>query len=216
MRFKTITVLLGAVVASSFFASTKFGAGNRADAADAIVPPPPEVIRVPEFVPVVNFSEFVLAMQTFAAESPAGARLAAEALSAKFDAPADEAQKPASAPPSQQAAAQPAKPASVIVTRPVYVADIPSMPDPRVQPSAVADPVKIITPRSEKRADAGTRRHKSEKKVAAAAAKAERQSNPFEPAMGLGMVIDSAENAPPMSSLTEKKRKSKPASQDAE
>ncbi|MBS0253430.1 MAG: hypothetical protein JSR78_20410 [Proteobacteria bacterium] len=221
MRFKAITVLMGAVVASSFSAPTRLGGGGVADAADAIPPQQqhPHVAKVPEFVPVVNFSEFVLAMQTFAAQNPPAARIAAEALSAKFainsDAKPAEGQQIELHKADQQAAnAAPEKPTG-IVTRSVVTAsiseapaepEVPAVPDPNGRPSAVADPVKIITGYPAKTAEAAHKRHKAERKVAASDGR-ERLTKKYQPAMGLGMVIDSAEEAPPISSLVQKKSK---------
>jgi hypothetical protein len=175
------------------------------------------MVKIPEFVPVVNFSQFVLAMQTFAAENPPAARVAAEALSAKFasnlDAQKSDAQKiePPKQPPQREAVLAPAKLSSIIVTRPVaVVADIPAVPDPSQQAPAVADPVKIVTgyPASRRhkadKTEKAEKTDKSERKIATASRP--RLEKKFEPAMGLGMVIDSAENAPPMSSLAQKKR----------
>ena len=215
MRFKSITILLGAVAASTFSVPAKFS--GPADAADAVSQPKPEMVKVPEFVPVINFSEFVMAMQTFSAQNPPAARMAAEALSAKFASNGD-AQQIEIHKPNAQMAAQPTKPASVIVTRPVEVASIseaesqeatvpaiPAVPDPTAGMKAVSDPVKIITGYPKKRAEAAPHRHKvAEKKIASASR--ERVEKHFQPAMGLGMVIDSAEDAPPMSSLVQKKR----------
>jgi hypothetical protein len=201
VRFKAITVLLGAVIASSFPVSAKFGP---ADAADAVPAPARPQVNVPEFVPVVNFSEFVLAMETFAAQNPAAARVAAEALSAKFALNSGSQQIELHTP-TQHAVAQPAIPPTVIVTRPVVVADVPAVPDPHSHPPKVADPVKIVTGYSEER-PAPRRRHKTEKTASATTSRA-RVEKRFEPAMGLGMTIESAEEAPPMSSLTQKKSK---------
>ncbi|HML31161.1 MAG TPA: hypothetical protein PKE16_20425, partial [Hyphomicrobium sp.] len=126
MKSKAITVLLGAFVASTFSAPIKFGAGGSADAADAVATLRPEVIKVPEFVPVINFSEFVMAMQTFATQNPPAARIAAEELSAKFASNGD-AQQIEVRKPTQQAAAAPVK-QPVIVTRPVVTASISEAP----------------------------------------------------------------------------------------
>ncbi|MET0408416.1 MAG: hypothetical protein ABW006_08610 [Hyphomicrobium sp.] len=219
MRFKAITVLLGAVVASSFSAPVKFGAAGPADAADAIPPPPQQAVRVPEFVPVMNFSEFVLAMQAFAAQNPPASRIAAEALSAKFAANAD-GQKVE----FRKAEVEAAAPA--IITRQVAVAsvrlaveaspevaNVPSVPDPgKRSGQALADPVKIAS--GHVVAKSSERRHKAENKVASA--NRPRGDKHLPPAMGLGMVIESAEDAPPMSSLAPKKRTPPARSQDIE
>jgi hypothetical protein len=93
----------------------------------------------------------------------------------------------------------------------VAVANVPPVPDPRLQPPKVADPVKIVTGYAEER-PAPRRRHKVEK-TAAATTTRPRVEKRFEPAMGLGMTIESAEDAPPMSALAPKKRKANAASQ---
>lgn len=200
VRFKAITAILGAVAALSFSSSTKLG--GPASAADSIQPPAPrEASKVPEYVPIVNFSEFVLAMQTFAAQNPPDARIAAEALSAKFAANL-EAQKIELHTASQQAAVVPAKTQPVIVTRPVTVAAVPPVPDPNQRLPKVEDPMKVVTAYVAEQAEAVPHRHKTEKKIASNGRP--RLKKQFEPAMGLGM-IDSAEEAPPMS-VTQKKR----------
>ncbi len=213
VKYKAITVLLGAVVASSFSTPTKFGAGSPADAADAIPMARPDVVKIPEFVPVINFSEFIMATQTFAAQNPPAARLAAEALSAKFTAGLDSQPTEQHQAPQQSAEFSVTKPAPIIITRPVVVADIPSIsvPDPIGRPAeALADPVKIVTSYPAEK----TRRHKAEKKVAATSR--DRAEKRFEPAMGLGMVVDSAEEAPPISAVAPKKRKAVTVSRNIE
>lgn len=221
MRFKAVSVLLGAVIASSFSTPITFGPAVSADAADAVPAPGPEATKVPEYVPVVNFGEFVLAMQTFAAQNPPAARLAAEALSAKFavnfDAQQTEPQKPAE--PAQLAQPAPMKPVSVIVTRPVAIAEIGTETEPAVQPPLVADPVKVITGYSVEHTDAAPRRRKAAKKDIEkkdTATSREQLEKQFQPAMGLGMELDSAEEAPPLSTLKPKKRKASAASQNAQ
>jgi hypothetical protein len=217
VKLNAIAVLMGAVVASSFSPSTRLGPGGTADAADAVPTSQQRqhAIKVPEFVPVVNFSEFVLAMQAFAAQNPPAGRIAAEELSAKFAMPADAQQIEVHKPKQQEASAAPVKVAPIIVTRPVVTASIsetpaepelPAVPDPNGRPSAVADPVKIITGYPTKTAETSRKRHKTEAKVAVSEGR-ERLTKKYQPAMGLGMVIDSAEEAPPMSSLAQKKSK---------
>jgi hypothetical protein len=221
VKTRAIAILLGAVVASSLSTPARF-AGS-ADAADAVPPRPLQAAKVPEFVPVINFSEFVMAMQTFAAENPPAARAAAETLSAKFAAnieagkiglPAAPApQQALAAPVPQQVAAVPAAktaPAPAIAARPVVaVAEVPVVPDPAGQQPQVADPVKIVTGYHARRADAAPRRRKADKNVIATSTSTSRSrvERHFEPAMGLGMEIESAEDAPPMSELSQKKRK---------
>lgn len=217
VKYKAITVLLGAVVASSFSSPTKFGAGSPADAADAIPLVRPDAVKIPEFVPVINFSEFIMATQTFAAQNPPAARLAAEALSAKFTAGLESQGTEQHQASQQSAELSVAKPAPIIITRPVVVASIPSVPsisvpDPIGRPAeALADPVKIVTGYPAEK----TRRHKAEKKVAATTSH-DRVEKRFEPAMGLGMVVDSAEEAPPISAVAPKKRKAATVSRNIE
>ncbi len=211
VKFKAITILFGAFIASSFSSPTQFGPG-RADAADAAAPATPEAIRVPEFVPVVNFSQFVLAMETFAAQNPNSARIAAEELSGKF------------AQISQPQNIELHAAAPVIVTRPVVIASVPvteestpslpAVPDPAGRPQiALADPVKVASALPAEQPVVSTRTKREKKEATTSRARIEKK---FEPAMGLGMVIESAEDAPPISSLPQKKRKVTAASQKAE
>jgi hypothetical protein len=202
VKFKTGSVILGAVAALSLSTSIEFG--GLADAADVIQPPAPrEASKVPEYVPIVNFSEFVLAMQTFVAQNPADSRVAAEALSAKF-ATNLEAQKIELHPAAQQGiAVMPVKVQPVAVAHPLQVAAVPPVPDPNAQLPQVEDPVKVVTGYPAEHAETAPHKHKQVKKIASNNRPRLKQ---FEPAMGLGMVIDSAEDAPPMSSLVPKKR----------
>jgi hypothetical protein len=212
VKSKAITILFGALIASSFSSPTQFGPG-RADAADAALPAVPQANGVPEFVPVVNFSQFVLAMETFAAENPNSARVAAEELSAKF------AQNSQPQNIELHAAAAP-----VIVTRPVVIASVsvsgetarnfPAVPDPAGRPQiALADPIKTATEIPSRPVTSS--KTKKDKKDASATSR-QRIEKKFEPAMGLGMVIESAEDAPPISSLQQKKRKVTAASRNAD
>lgn len=202
-------LVAGAVIASSFVSPAQFVTGSSADAADAVPLPPVRDAKVPEFVPVINYSQFVLAVQTFAAENPPAARLAAEALSAKFT--SDQASQ------STGPQAEP-RTASIIITRPVVVAPVvtgrvadtaedepsfPRAPDPTTPPTkALADPVKVATTAVGDKPPATTRRRHKPKTVASNRAKAGQR---LQPAMALGMTIESAEDAPPISSLAKKK-----------
>lgn len=195
----------------------QLGSGGQADAADVTAMPASDAIKVPEFVPVVNFSQFVLAMEKFAAENPNSGRLAAEQLSAKFIANSE----------PQKIELHPE--VAAIVTRPVVTASVPdktevspsaaesepslpAVPDPGRPALALADPVKVAT--AVRVEDRPAKRSKREKKEAAASR--DRVEKMFEPAMGLGMVIESAEDAPPISSMTQKKRKVTVSSRSAE
>jgi hypothetical protein len=215
-----MTVLLGAFAASSLTTATEFGAPHAADAADARHAGAQQSEKFPEFVPVVNFSEFVLAMQSYAARNPTASREAAEVLSAKFGEQASEdgveptaaADPVAEQKPAPVVALQtPAAPRVIVPTAPFAtrsVADAPSAPDPgKAQMKLLADPVKVATIRTHRKlagprlAKAEAKAEKPDKKIASAGR--ERVEKRFQPAMGLGMVFDSAEDAPPMSSLTQ-------------
>ena len=131
VKLKAISLLVGAVIASSFLTQTKYGTGNRAAAADAEPSVAKGSVTVPEFVPVVNFSEFVLATQQFASENSPSGREAAEALSAKF-ASASDGQR------VELHEAQPL-PTPAIVTSALSI----PVPDPSGRPEEyLADPVK--------------------------------------------------------------------------
>jgi hypothetical protein len=189
VKLKAISLLVGAVIASSFLAQSKYGAGNRADAADAEPLVAKGPVTVPEFVPVVNFGEFVLATQQFASENRPGGREAAEALSAKF-ASASDGQR------IELHGAQPLQ-TSAIVTSALSIA----VPDPGEKPTAeLADPVKIVSVAPEELPIAPQPRRVQKKKAASASQHRVRKS--FQPAMGLGMTVESAENMPRPSSFT--------------
>lgn len=207
MRFKSITVLFGALIASSFATPMPFCSGGQVVAADATAMPAGDGVKVPEFVPVVNFSQFVRAIEKFAAENPDAGRLAAEQLSAKFITGAE----------PQNIDIHPE--ASIITTRPVVTArvsemaqplpaaaesepSLPAVPDPGRPALALADPVKVATAlRPHDHPAARSKRETTEAETSRA-----RIEKKFEPAMGLGMFINSAEDAPPISSMTTKKR----------
>lgn len=204
VNLRSVFLVAGALIASAVLSPAKFAAGTPADAADAVPPKRADDVKVPEFVPVVNFSQFVLAVQTFAAENPPASRVAAEALSARFA--ADQAVQPA-------AVRSEARTASVIVTRPVAIArmtteqqaqnepNFPIAPDPTAPPQTeAADPVKIASAVAVERKATGER-HKQKTATPGQA----RSTRHLAAAMGLGMTIDSAEAAPPMSSLVQKK-----------
>jgi len=85
LRLNTVTILFGALMASSFPSKVKHEAIS-------LTGPVPgasntqEPVSLPEFVSLINFSEFLLAAKANATESPS-AREAAEILSAKFAGP---------------------------------------------------------------------------------------------------------------------------------
>lgn len=204
VNLRAVFLIAAALIASAVLSPVKLGAGGPANAADAVPPQRPDDVKVPEFVPVVNFSQFVLAVQTFATENPPASRIAAEALSAKFA--ADQAVQPA-------VVKSDVRTVSVIVTRPVAIARVtteeqaqsepnfPIAPDPSTPPQTeAADPVKVARAVAIEGKATGER-HKQK----AATSSAARSTRHLEPAMGLGMTIDSAEAAPPMSSLVQKK-----------
>lgn len=193
VKLKAISLLVGVVIASSFSTPTKYGAGNPADAADAIRPTATGAISVPEFVPVVNFSEFVLATEQFASANRPTARDAAEALSAKFALNSDAQRIELHEGPQQTPA---------IVQSALSIA----VPDPRERPAEqLADPVKIVTVVPEAFAVAPRPQRVQKKK--AASANQPRVQKPFQGAMGLGMIVESAEDMPPPSSLVRPKKK---------
>jgi len=85
LRLNTVTILFGALMASSFPSKVKHEAIS-------LTGPVPgasntqEPVSLPEFVSLINFSEFLLAAKANATESPS-AREAAEILSTKFAGP---------------------------------------------------------------------------------------------------------------------------------
>ncbi len=188
MKLKAITLLVGAAIASSFSTPTKYGAGSPADAADALRSEANSAVAVPEYVPVVNFSEFVLATEQFASEKRQTTRDAAEALSAKF----------ASASDSQQTKLHQSPPQTIpIVTSALSI----PMPDPRDRPTEqLADPVKIVSVTPEELPVAPRPRRTQKKK--AVSANQPRAQKRLPPAMGLGMPVVSAKDMRRRSSLT--------------
>jgi hypothetical protein len=85
LRLNAVTILFGAVLAAAFPAKVK----HEALSLTGPVPAPLAAVRpasFPEFVSLVNLSEFLLAVEANASASP-DARKAAEELSAKFAGP---------------------------------------------------------------------------------------------------------------------------------
>jgi hypothetical protein len=85
LRLNAVTILFGALMASSFPSKVKHEAVSLTGPA----PGPSttqEPVSLPEFVSLINFSEFLLAAKANATESPS-AREAAEILGAKFAGP---------------------------------------------------------------------------------------------------------------------------------
>ncbi len=189
VKLKAMSLLVGAIIASSFSAPTKYGAGSPADAADGLRSETIGAVTVPEFVPVVNFSEFVLATEQFASENRQTTRDAAEALSARF----------ASASDTQQIEPHQAQPheAIPIVTSALSI----PIPDPREKPTEqLADPVKVVSAMPEELPVAPRPRRELKKK--AVSASQPRAQKRLPPAMGLGMPVVSAKNMRRRSSLT--------------
>jgi hypothetical protein len=197
VKLKAISLLVGAVVVSSLSMPTKYGAGSPADAADAIHPEAEHLATVPEFVPVVNFSEFVLATEQFASENRQTARDAAEALSAKFASASTSTSdfqgiKVPPAVPFQQAA-------PVVASAPTV-----QIPDPGEKPvGELADPVKVASAEPEPEASpapAPIRPERVQRRKSVSTSEP-RQRRPLRKAMGLGMTVESAENMPRPSSF---------------
>jgi len=83
MRRDLLAVVVGALVAAAFPTPTRQGSGAHANVAydgPAIM----QDVSMPEFVPVINFSQFLLAARQYGATVRPAGRVAAEALSAKF------------------------------------------------------------------------------------------------------------------------------------
>lgn len=203
VKFKTFIVVGGAIVASSFSSPAKFGPGSKADAADGVDRVAQEAVTVPEFVPILNFSQFVLATEQFAEANRVSGlgRDAAEALSAKFASASDvqhvELHEVQQAPPIVESALSLAVPVSDPVERPA---------------EPLADPVKIVTvtPEAAEEPVAEAEHRQTEmnetqsKPPIASRPRAEKR---FSPAMGLGMVApdDAAALFPPFTKRSKKK-----------
>jgi hypothetical protein len=203
VKLKAISLLACAIIASSFSAPTRYGAGNPADAADAIRAAPQAAVTIPEFVPIVNFSEFVLATEQFASENRVSARDAAEALSAKF------AVASASAPQQMESPHAPPQQTVSVAGRAPSIA----IPDPNERPlEQPADPAKVASAEPEQKARpvpahlpalaAAPARPKRVQRKKFVSASEPRPRRPLRKAMGLGMTVDSAENMPRPSSFT--------------
>lgn len=181
VKFRTFIVVGGAILASSFSAPTKFGPVTNADAADGIRQTVQEAVTVPEFVPILNFSQFVLATEQFAEANRLSDRTAAEALSAKF-ALASEVQhvdlhQVRQTPAIVESALSLAAPVSDPVERPAEpLADpvkvVTVVPEAAEAPAAEAEPQQAETTATESKPSAASR-PRGEKR--------------FRPAMGLGM-----------------------------
>ncbi|MBY0558987.1 hypothetical protein [Hyphomicrobium sp.] len=210
MKFRTFIVVGGAIFASSFSAPTKFGPVTNADAADGIQQTAQEAVTVPEFVPILNFSQFVLATEQFAEANRLSDRAAAEALSAKF-ALASEVQhvdlhQVRQTPAIIESARSLAAPVSDPVERPA---------------EPLADPVKVVTvvpeafeaPAAEVPA-AEAEHQQTETTASESKPSAASRPNPekrFRPAMGLGMTEpdDAAALFPSSAKQSKKKRADK-------
>jgi len=183
VNFKSFIVAAGVIAASSFSNPVTFGPGNSADAADAGHLPAQEAVTVPAFVPILNFSQFVLATDQFG-EANQAAREAAETLSAKFSAPSGE---------QHVVLNQGPQPTPAIVESAINS----GIPDPAEKPAeAFADPVKVATAISKATEtpappEEETVAKETETKSSARA----RSEKRFRPAMGLGMAVDQDETA---------------------
>ncbi len=187
VKLKAISLLVGAVIASSFSSPAKYGAGSPADAADALRSEAKGPVTVPEFVPVVNFGEFVMATEQFASEKRQTTRDAAEALSAKF----------ASASDTQPSELHQSPPQAIpIVTSALSI----PIPDPRERPSEqLVDPVKVASVTPEELPVAPRPRRAPKKAVSGSQPRTQKR---LPPAMGLGMTVESAKAMRRRSSLT--------------
>ncbi|SFV27305.1 hypothetical protein SAMN04488557_0728 [Hyphomicrobium facile] len=207
VKFRTFIVVGGAIFASSFSAPTKFGPVTNADAADGIRQTAQEAVTVPEFVPILNFSQFVLATEQFAEANRLSDRTAAEALSAKF-ALASEVQhvdlhQVRQTPAIIESALSLAAPVSDPVERPA---------------ESLADPVKVITVVPEAaEVPAAEAEHQQTEATATesnpSTASRPRAEKRFRPAMGLGMAEpdDAAALFPPSAKPSKKKSANKAA-----
>lgn len=183
VRFKAFIVAAGVIAASSFSTPVTFGPGSTADAADAEHLPASEAVTVPEFVPILNFSQFVLATDQFGEANRA--RGAAETLSAKF----------ASASDGQRVELnQGPQPTPAIVETAVSFA----VPDPAEKPAeAFADPVKVATAISKATETPAAPEEEEEaaKETETKSSARARSEKRFRPAMGLGMAVDQDDTA---------------------
>jgi len=181
VRFKAFIVAAGVIVASSFSTPVTFGPGNSADAADAEHLPAPEAVTVPEFVPILNFSQFVLATDQF---GEANRARAAEMLSAKFSAASDG---------QHVQLDQGPQPTPAIVETAMSFA----VPDPAEKPAeAFADPVKVATAISKAtETPAAPEEEEAAKDTETKSSARARSEKRFRPAMGLGMAVDQDDTA---------------------
>ncbi|WP_045836952.1 hypothetical protein [Hyphomicrobium sp. 99] len=188
MKFKALIVAGGVVAASAFSAPLQFGAGNKADAADAGQLPQQEIITVPEFVPILSFSQFVLATEQFVESNRVAA---AEALSAKF-AVASEGH--------QIEINQGPQPTPAIVESAMTL----TVPDPAEKPAvALADPMKVATvaqtatevPAAQEETEETAAKATAETETKSSATVRPRSEKRFRPAMGLGMPVDAEDDA---------------------
>lgn len=182
VRFKAFIVAAGAIVASSFSTPITFGPGNSADAADAEHLPAPEAVTVPEFVPILNFSQFVLATDQFGEANRA--RGAAETLSAKFSGDSGG---------QHVVLNQEPQPTPAIVESAINSV----VPDPAEKPAeAFADPVKVATAISKAtETPAAPEEEEAAKETETKSSARTRSEKRFRPAMGLGMAVDQDDTA---------------------
>jgi len=181
VKFRAFFVAAGVVAASSFSTPVTFGSGNSADAADAGQLPAQEVVTVPEFVPILNFSQFVLATDQF---GEANRARAAEMLSAKFAGTSDGQHVQLNQGP---------QPTPAIVESAMSSA----VPDPAEKPGeAFADPVKVATAISKAtETPAAPEEEATAKETETKSSARARSEKRFRPAMGLGMAVDQDDTA---------------------
>lgn len=191
VRFKAFIVAGGLIAATAF--SAPVGQSSTAGAADAGHPPVREAVTVPEFVPILNFSQFVLATEQF---SVANRDAAAQSLSAKFAAASDAQHIELNQGPQRT-------PAIVETAMSLAVPDPAEKP---VEPSA--DPLKVATAVAEEAPETAAAKEEAQPAVTEKKPAAQPRSKArFRPAMGLGMAADQEETAAPVTSTKAKVKK---------
>lgn len=192
VKFKALIVAGGVIAASTL--SAPVGQGSKAGAADAGDLPVRETVTVPEFVPILNFSQFVLATEQF---STANRDAAAQTIGAKF-ASASEGQR--------IELNQGPQPTPAIVETAISIA----VPDPAEKPEEpLTDPVKVATAAADEAPETAAAEEEAAPPAAAKTkpARHSRSKARFQPAMGLGMAADPEEAAAPVTSTKPKVRK---------
>lgn len=192
VRFKVFIVAGGLIAATAF--SAPVGQSSTAGAADAGHPPIREAVTVPEFVPILNFSQFVLATEQFGV---ANRDAAAQSLSAKFAAASDVQHIELNQGPQRTPA---------IVETAISLA-VPDPAEKPVEPSA--DPLKVATAAV---AEEAPETAAAEEEALPAVTETKPAAQPrskarFRPAMGLGMAAEPEETAAPVTSTKPKVKK---------